>query len=329
MEFRTTVDISKRIPPVGYQDNILLMGSCFAEGIGKLLIEHKFCCNVNPFGILYNPSSISTALKQIMNNREYNENDLFYHLSNYHSYMHHGSFSASTTTACLSNINARLNNSHLQLPKLTYLFITFGTAWIYTQKNNHNIVSNCHKVAAKEFIRSRLTVQEIVTEYKGLIEQLLATNPVVKLLFTVSPIRHIKDGLHQNQLSKSTLLLAIDELQKLFPEHVFYFPSYEIVMDELRDYRFYADDMLHPSNMTIQYIWERLTETLFSKETKTILKEYESIHRDINHKPFYPDSEEYKRFLEQLVLKINQLKEKYPNFDVENELQICLTRLKK
>jgi len=155
----------------------------------------------------------------------------------------------------------------------------------------------------------------------------MGINPNIRFLFTVSPIRHIKDGLHENQLSKGTLLLAIDELKQLFPENVFYFPSYEIVLDELRDYRFYADDMLHPSVMAVNYIWERFSDSLFSEETKVVLKEYESIHRDINHKPFYPDSEDYKRFLEQIVLKINRFKGKYPNFDVQKDLDICLTRL--
>lgn len=329
MEFRTKVDISGKVHPVSHQDIILLMGSCFAESIGKLLVEYKFNCIINPFGILYNPFSIAEALHQIISRKEYIEDDLFFHLNNYHSYMHHGSFSNSIISECLTKINSRINEAYLQFPKLTHIFITFGTAWIYTLKNDGKIVSNCHKVPAKEFSRSRLSIHQIVNKYQDLINNILAINPNIKFLFTVSPIRHVKDGLHENQLSKSTLLLAIDELQKTFSKNVFYFPSYEIVMDELRDYRFYTDDMLHVSDMAIRYIWERFSEKFFSIETKNALKEYESIHRDINHKPFYPGSEEHKRFLEQIVLKINQLQRKYPNFDVEKELQICLTRLKK
>lgn len=305
------------------------MGSCFAESIGRMLVQSKFKCDVNPFGILYNPMSIATALKQIASGKVYKEDDLFYFHGLYHSYMHHGSFSNSESRKCLEHINDRLGKAHSLLSNVDYLFLTFGTAWVYNLKTNDELVSNCHKLPAKEFVRRRLSVQEIVNEYKIRIQEFVRLNPAIKFVFTVSPIRHIKDGLHENQVSKATLLLAIEELQVLFPEQVFYFPSYEILMDELRDYRFYATDMLHPSEVAIQYIGQRFSDTFFSKETKNIINEIESIHRDINHKPFNPGSDAHKRFLEQLVLKIKRLKEKHPNFDIDNELDLCLTQLNK
>lgn len=329
MEFRTRIEIPQNIPHIGHQDKLLLMGSCFAESIGRLLLDNKFQCQVNPFGILYNPFSVEKAIKQIITGKVYDKEDLFQHREQYHSYMHHGSFSDTDANQCLEKINNSLNNAHTLLPQLNFLLITFGTSWIYTLKENGQVVSNCHKVPAREFIRRRLSVQEITDSYKALINRLLTTNKNLRIVFTVSPIRHAKDGLHQNQLSKATLLLAIEELQTAFPQHVFYFPSYEILMDELRDYRFYANDMFHPSEVAIQYIWECFSDSLFSKETKKVLKECESIRRDINHKPFHADSDEYKHFLEQLVLKIYRLNEIYPNLELKNELNICLTRLKK
>lgn len=193
--------------------------------------------------------------------------------------------------------------------------LTFGTAYVYEQKETGKVVSNCHKLPENKFNRRLLSVEEIVEDYTALITEMAARNPELKWLFTVSPIRHIRDGMHANQLSKSTLLLAIDRLQQLFPERVFYFPSYEIILDELRDYRFYADDMLHPSPLAIRYLWERFSETFFSSETKQVIVAVQDIHRDLAHKPFHPESEAYQRFLGQIVLKIERLIGKYPYLD--------------
>ena len=179
-----------------------------------------------------------------------------------------------------------------------------------------------------EFTRRRLTVDEIVSDYVSLLSGLLARNSGLKVIFTVSPIRHVREGMHANQLSKSVLLLAVDRLQTAFPENVFYFPAYELVLDELRDYRFYAEDMVHPSEMAAQYVWERFSSVCFPAETLRIIEESENIRRALAHKPFHPDSEEYKRFLGQIVLKIDQLNGKYPYLDFQKEREICRIRLK-
>ena len=205
--------------------------------------------------------------------------------------------------------------------------LTFGTAYVYEQKETGKVVSNCHKLPENKFNRRLLSVEEIVEDYTALITEMAARNPELKWLFTVSPIRHIRDGMHANQLSKSTLLLAIDRLQQLFPERVFYFPSYEIILDELRDYRFYADDMLHPSPLAIRYLWERFSETFFSSETKQVIVAVQDIHRDLAHKPFHPESEAYQRFLGQIVLKIERLIGKYPYLDFQKETELCHMRL--
>lgn len=328
MNFRTIIEIPKNIPPISHQDNLMLLGSCFAENMGKQLVDSGFHCDVNPFGILYNPLSVANALKQMLECKEYTSEDLFYHRGLYNSFMHHGSFSGPDINQSLTQINKRISNANKLILKLDYLLITFGSAWVYRTKKDNVIVSNCHKLPASEFIRYRLTVEEITEQYHALVTQLINTKPDIKIIFTVSPIRHIKDGMHENQVSKATLLLAIEEIKKQFPDNILYFPSYEIVLDELRDYRFYADDMLHPSTIAINYIWERFAETFFNKQTKDSIKEYENIRRDINHKPFNPESIEHKRFLEQIVLKIKRFKGKYPNFEVEKDLDLCLTRLK-
>ena len=327
MNFQTSVELPAGLPAIRHADHILLMGSCFAENIGALLSDAKFRLELNPFGILYNPLSISSALREIATKKEYTEKDLFAYRGLWHSPMHHGSFSASTPEETLQHINVRLQQARQAMQQLDWLMLTFGTAYVYEQKETGKVVANCHKLPESNFNRRLLLVDEIVDEYTSLITSLAARNPNLKILFTVSPIRHIRDGMHANQLSKSTLLLAIDRLQQFFPQHVFYFPSYEIVLDELRDYRFYADDMLHPSPLAVRYLWERFSETFFSADTKQIMAEVEDIRRDLAHKPFHPTSEAYQRFLGQIVLKIERLIGKYPYLDFQKETELCHMRL--
>lgn len=321
MNLITPVELPAQIPGITHAQRLLLLGSCFAENIGALLTGNNFRTDVNPFGILYNPLSISTALRQIIAGRTYTEGDLFFFRECWHSPMHHGSFSSASPSETLQRINTRLQEAHNLLEQTDWLLLTFGTAYVYEQHDTGSIVANCHKLPEKQFTRRRLTVEEIVTDYTSLLCGLRARCPRLKVLFTVSPIRHVRDGLHANQLSKATLLLAIDRLQEAFPEAVFYFPSYEIVLDELRDYRFYADDMLHPSPLAVHYLWERFGTVFFSQETKIIMHECEDLRKALAHKPFHPGSEAHNRFLGQIVLKIEQLKGKYPYLDLPNEIK--------
>ncbi len=217
----------------------------------------------------------------------------------------------------LQQINDRLRQAHDRMSRTDWLLLTWGTTFVYQQRETGRIVSNCHKQPEKLFTRRMLTVDEIVDEYTRFLKELRNQNSTLKVLFTVSPIRHIRDGMHANQLSKATLLLAIEQLQSIFPTTIFYFPSYEIMLDELRDYRFYADDMLHPSPLAVNYLWERFSDVFFSDETKTIMDECESIRKALAHRPFHPDSEEHKRFLGQIVLKIERLNRKYPYLEFE------------
>lgn len=325
MDFRTIVSLPKDLAHISHSDNTLLMGSCFAEHIGRMLLNAKFHCDVNPFGILYNPQSICTALRQIMDRRVYTEVDLFLFQERYRSYMHHGVFALADAEQTLEQINARIAQAHCQLPQLNYLLLTFGTAWVYTLKESGQVVSNCHKMPASHFERTRLSVDEIVQQYTALLHDLFALNPCFRVMCTVSPIRHTKDGAHGNQLSKATLILAIERLQELFPEQILYFPAYEIVLDELRDYRFYNDDMNHPAPIAIEYIWQRFGEACFSKETQTIISECEKINRDLLHRPFNKESEAYKSFVKQLMIKIEAMARKYPYIDFAEEKKRCCT----
>ncbi len=317
MQWITPVELPVGLPPVTYRHRILLMGSCFAENIGKQFVESGFTVDVNPTGVLYNPLSISTALREIYAGRVYRECDLFCYRGCWHSPMHHGSFSAEQPEEALQRINTRMQQAHNTLSGIHWLMLTFGTAYVYERAVTGELVANCHQLPEKEFHRRRLTVDEIVADYSVLLSELWQQNPELNVLFTVSPIRHVRDGLHANQLSKSTLLLAIEALQAAFPGRVHYFPSYEIVLDELRDYRFFADDLVHPTSLAISYLWERFGKVFFSAETQSVMKEVAEIRKALAHKPFHPDSEEHKRFLGQLVLKIERLKGKYPNLDFQ------------
>lgn len=328
MNLNTPVEIPSGFIPIHHAQRLLIMGSCFAENIGTLLAENKFQVDINPFGILYNPLSISMALREIIRKRLYEESDLFSYREYWHSPMHHGSFSAATPEEVVRNIRVRLEQAHKELKQLDWLMLTFGTAYVYEQKKTGKVVANCHKLPEKDFVRRRLETDEITEDYILLLDELISLNPKIKILFTVSPIRHVRDGMHANQLSKSVLLLAIDRLMQRYPQATFYFPSYEIILDELRDYRFYADDMVHPSSLAVNYLWERFSETFFCPETQALIKECATIRKAIAHKPFHPESEEYKRFLGQIVLKIERLNGKYPYLDFQKERELCHTRLK-
>ena len=328
--FITPVEFPKHKTEISYSHRLMSLGSCFSEHIGKLLTSHKFTCDINPFGVLYNPLSIANALTQICENHRYTTDSPELIESNgWHSLMHHSTFSALNRETCIHQINQRLTKASNQLSQTDCLLLTFGSAYVYRLKETGQIVGNCHKLPNSYFTRELLTIEEITAVYTELIKHLQVLSPKLRIIFTVSPIRHLKDGMHGNQISKSTLLLAIDKLIEIFPDTCFYFPSYEIMMDELRDYRFYADDMLHPTPLAVSYIWERFTECYFNSATLKIMNEWNGIMKALAHKPFQSDSDQYKTFLSQLVLRIERLKEKYPNFDIEKEITLCRTLLNK
>ncbi len=272
--FQTKVEIPVSKEKISYEDKIMTLGSCFAQNIGLKLQEVWFNTNINPFGVLYNPVSIQKSIELLLENKIFTEKDLIENRGLWQSFLHSSLFSDVTAQKCLAKINERYQRASHFLIHADFLLITYGTAWVFEEKKTGNVVSNCHKLPAKHFVRRRLTVEQIVNDYSELIAKLQQLFPKMKLIFSVSPIRHWKDGAHENNLSKSILLLAIDELQLIFPQ-VQYFPAYEIQMDELRDYRFYAADMLHPSDVAVDYIWKCFSDTYFDEVTQKIKKELE------------------------------------------------------
>ena len=263
MKLQTTVDIKPSEWKIGYEDKILLLGSCFADSIGEMMAQRGLQVTCNPFGTLYNPISIAQALNlqcPISNDQI----PLIYHEGLYHSMSHHGSFSRPTEEETRAAVADSIETMQRALCEANVVIVTFGTAWVYEM--NGEVVGNCHKLPADNFIRRRLSVDEIVQTWQPIIAQY----PDKHWLFTVSPIRHVKDGLHENQLSKATLLMAVEQLVNgTCPSGKWhYFPSYEIMLDELRDYRFYAEDLVHPSPVAIQYIWERFADTYCTPQTR-------------------------------------------------------------
>jgi hypothetical protein len=263
MKLQTIVDIPASPWKIGYEDRILLLGSCFSDEIGEQMKQRYLNVTCNPFGTLYNPLSIANAINlqlPISNDQL----PLVEYDGMWHSMAHHGSFSRATKEEACGAVKASVETMQKSLREATVVIVTFGTAWVYEMDGA--IVGNCHKLPEKNFTRRRLTVDEIVAAWKPILERY----PDKHWLFTVSPIRHIKDGLHENQLSKATLLQAVEVISNQYSV-VSYFPSYEIMLDELRDYRFYADDLVHPSSLAVQYIWERFTDTFCTNQTKNEL----------------------------------------------------------
>lgn len=345
MEFRTKVEIPVNKFSIKPSDHIMLLGSCFAEHIGKRLQTHKFQCNVNPFGVLYNPESIRLCLETLLNHLEqqtgFPPHYLFQEGGYWNSWLHTSKFAATSRENCLEHIEQQLHQAADFLMHTDYLFLTFGTNRRYEHKEYGFTVGNCHKQPAAIFQTVDDSPEAIAASYLPLLERLHRLIPHLRIVFTVSPYRYAKYGFHGNQLSKASLLLAVDKLvNNEMPSplkktgcsfqrtgHLVYFPAYELLLDELRDYRFYATDMLHPSEQAIDYIWERFGDAYFSPETLHFLKEWHAIENALNHRPFHPEAPEYRNFIHKIVLKIEQLREIYPNLAVENELNELKKRI--
>lgn len=320
MKFFTEVEIPACPWTIDYQSGVMMMGSCFTENIGQKLEEMKFNVDINPFGILYNPVSIANSIRNLIRQKDFTADDLFFDQGIWNSFSHHSRFSGVDRDQVLADINRRMKESGLFLKNARFLIITFGTAWVYEWMQNGQVVSNCHKVPEKEFHRYKLTTDEIVKDYTKLKTELLKFNPNIKMVFTVSPIRHWKDGAIENQRSKATLLLAIDQLTKNCEnEHCYYFPSYEILMDELRDYRFYASDMLHLSEVAVEYVFSKFSKIMISENSMKLSADVIKILLAVKHRPLNSASEEYRKFLLYNLEQIDRLTENFPflNFKIE------------
>ncbi len=327
MDFRTIVDIKKYNEKIDYSKKMMFIGSCFTENIGQKFKDYFFDVDINPFGVIYNPASVLSSLEFLVERKVFLPEDLFFDNDIWRSYSHHGSFSDSQQKVVLNNINERIKLSSEFLQTADYLFVTFGTAWVYRLCETKKVVANCHKQAASKFERLRLSVDFIVEKYVEFLQKLKTFNPQIKVIFTVSPVRHWKDGATENQVSKSTLILSINKIVEEL-DFVSYFPSYEIVMDELRDYRFYANDMVHISNVAVDYIWQRIGDSLLTDRTLNELGRVEKIKKAISHRVLNESSKEYVLFLEKTMRKIEDLQKENKYIKLEeamNRVKIKLT----
>lgn len=314
MNLQTQIPLSPKEPQIDYDSNVLLLGSCFTENIGGKLDYFKFQNVQNPFGIIFNPVSIENLVFRALHEEDFSENDVFQHNGLWHSFEVHSLFSAVEKDDLLSQLNAQLKVFKKQLIESSHIILTLGSAWVYHHITSDSIVANCHKVPQKAFNKELLSAEIISKSLGHIVEEVSNLNPEITFIFTVSPVRHIKDGFEENTLSKSHLLSAVHHVKTL-TENIHYFPSYELMMDELRDYRFYKNDMLHPNETAIQYIWERFKHVWISSKTEDTQKEVEYIMKGLSHKSFNPKSEEHKTFKKQLQTKMEKLQSQFPFMD--------------
>lgn len=315
MKFRTEIDIEKSPFTVGYDKPVIMLGSCFTDNTGSYLKKYLFHTSVNPFGVIYNPFSILNSINSLKNKQRYLAEDLNFYDGLWFSFDHYSKFSDPDRQTATDRINISFLEAKHLFQRAGYLILTFGTSYVYELRDSGKIVNNCHKLPAAQFTRRLLTVDEIVQNYQSLIQQLLLVNPDIKIILTVSPVRHVKDGFTGNQRSKAILLLSAGELEKLFPGTCYYFPSYEIMMDDLRDYRYYNADMLHPNVQAIDYIWQLFMKNCISEAANEIIQRLDPLIKAFGHRPQHTKTEQYKRFMEQNSEKIRELKRKFPHLN--------------
>ena len=315
MNFTTKVPVAAYEYPIDYNSKILSLGSCFAENMGEKFDYFKFQITTNPFGIIFNPVSIEKLVESIVNQRLFTEADIFFHNDLWHCYDVHSELSHPDREAFLVNLNSLLESTHHQITESTHVIITYGTSWVYRHNLTNEIVANCHKVPQKEFAKEILSPEIIQKSIQNTISLIQKVNPDCRFIFTVSPVRHIKDGFPENQRSKAHLITAIHNLlaEVTLSLSKCYFPSYEIMMDELRDYRFYAEDMLHPSQAAIDYIWIRFFENYVDSKYFDTMQEVCNIQKGLAHRPFNPNTSAHQQFLTSLNQKIIKLQERFPN----------------
>lgn len=313
MKLQTQVPLQTAKFPIDYDSKIVAIGSCFSEHIGNKLGACKFRITQNPFGILFHPKAIETLVTEAINQVEYTENDVFLHNEQWHSFKAHSALSGTNKTEVLEHLNLQLQYTRQALQEASHVILTLGTAWVYKNTETQNVVANCHKLPQKTFQKELLSVNAIRKALENIVTEVKAINPNVVFVFTVSPVRHIKDGMVENMRSKSHVLTAIHHfIEHQKNERLYYFPSYEIMMDELRDYRFYAKDMIHPSSLAVDYIWEQFKTVWINNGAFPIMKAVTQIQQRLQHKPFNPTSEAHKLFLLKLEADIKAIKACYP-----------------
>ncbi len=301
-------DVSRRIR---YADHIVMLGSCFAEHMTAKLLRYKYQVHDNPFGILYNPVSLAESIRRIRDKKHYTADDLVFDGGLYHSMDHHGVFSGRESERVLDHINHGIDEAHICLGNTHYLFVSPGTAWVYRYRPTGAIAGNCHKIPQSRFERFRLSVEECVRALDLLLEDIRTLAPQAIVIWTVSPVRHLRDGLIANQKSKATLILAIDHVMQMHPD-TGYFPAYEIMTDQLRDYRYYKKDLTHPSAEAIDILWELFCGTYIDKTEFAFHRVIEKIRQSMEHRFLHHDQVAINHFAEGQLKQIEQLQTQLP-----------------
>jgi GSCFA family len=318
MQFHLEFSPKHFLQKINHQDKLLLIGSCFTENMGAKLKQHKFSVIENPNGILFNPISIAAALSAYVQNKHHVAEDLFYENEVWNSWQHHTRFSNADKAACLDNINDAQDKAHAFLHNAGWLLITLGSAFVYENVLTNEVVANCHKVPTDKFNRRLLAVQEVTDCLSGCIKAVRAFNPGVNIIFTISPVRHLREGFVENNRSKAALIAAVHQVIEAV-DRCFYFPAYELIIDDLRDYRFYAEDMVHPNYTATNYVWEKFVEICIDGPTIHLMKAINDINAAKSHKPFHQASAAHKHFLLKYLHKLEELERQFPYIDFEPE----------
>ena len=325
LKFKLTLASKRSENSIGYRDSLFLIGSCFSENMGAKLNTHLFKVFENPHGILFNPISVAQSLSDCIHNKQYTEADLFQLNEVWNSWQHHSRFSGISSKEALDKINNSIAKAHTFLKTADHIVITLGSAWVY-QLNSQSphaaglVVANNHKAPATWFDKALMKPDALVLLLNKMVKDLLQFNPHLQIIFTISPVRHLREGLVENNRSKAVLIQAVHEIVDS-TENVAYFPSYEYVIDDLRDYRFYAEDLVHPNYAASNYVWEKWIETYMNEETQGIMKQVAELQLAVQHKPFFAGSSQHKEFLQNCIAKSERLLSLYPYLPLNDQVQ--------
>ena len=320
MNYKTTISLNAYLQKISHKDHILLLGSCFSENIGKKLSKSKFKAKYNTIGIQYNPITLSKLISQSLGNTTIQEEDIIRSGNMFYHFDFHSKIFGPTAQELINNLEKIQSTLKSQIEKSNFLFITLGSSIVHSLKVNSMVVGNCHKLPATDFEKSTLSVATVKNALENIIKNVRSANPTMQIIFSVSPIRHTKEGLVENSISKARLLAAISELTNE-ENGIGYFPSYEIMIDDLRDYRYYKSDLIHPSKIAIDYIWQIFSNSYFDENTNTLLKKIRRIRASLNHKAFHPNSSDHQKFLKELLSRMRAIELSYPEIKFEKEIK--------
>lgn len=312
MKFQTTIPVQKSDYLIDYSSKLVSFGSCFAENMSNKFDYFKFSTITNPFGIIFNPISLEKIIVRSIHKKYFTEKDIFFHNEAWHCFEVHSELSNLDKADFLFTLNQLIDTTNWHIENATHCLITLGTSWVYKHIESDEIVANCHKVPQQQFMKELLSVADIEVSLKRIVSEIHVVNPNCKFIFTISPVRHSKDGFVENNVSKSQLITALYHFIPKTTSSI-YFPSYEIIMDELRDYRFYAEDMLHPNQTAIDYIWMKFLENFIDEKEFVTMQYVSEIQKSLSHRPFNPNSESHLKFQNNLKQKMNAIVAKYPD----------------